>query len=48
MELKCLHPKEHGRPCLLGGALDTKLQIYLKWISEEGGSVSSRNVKAAA
>ena len=40
----------NSNTCLLGDALDAKLlnQIYLKRIREEGGSVSSRIVKAAA
>ena len=47
VEIKHLCPKKHGRPCLLGDALDAKLQTCLKQIHEEGGSVSSRIVKAA-
>ena len=48
VEIKHLCPKKCGRPCLLGDALDVKLQKYLKWICEEGGSVSSRIVRPAA
>ena len=48
VEIQHLCPKKRGQPCLLRDALDVKLQKYLQWIREEGGSVLSRIVKAAA
>ena len=48
VEIKHLCPKKCGRPCLLGDALDVKLQKYFKQIHEVGGSVSSRIVRTAA
>ena len=39
---------KHGRPVLLGYALDIKLQQYIIKVREGGGVVSSRIVMAAA
>ena len=50
VEINHLCPKKCGRSCPLGDALaiNVKLQKYLTQIHEEGGSVSSRIVRAAA
>ena len=47
-DVRLLPERKHGRPVLLGEALDTKVQCYLKRVRERGGAVSARIALAAA
>ena len=46
-DITILPLKKHGRPLLLGEALDTKVQVYLQRFREAGGSVTDRIAVAA-
>lgn len=48
IDIDILPKAKRGRPCLLGTELENKLQMYLKKIREQGGTVSSTVVMGAA
>ena len=47
-EIECLRERKRGRPLLLGGVIDSKVEAYVKKVREGGGTISARVVMAAA
>ena len=43
-----LPPKKQDRKVMLGSEVDEKVQVYVRCVSEGGGSISSRLVIAGA
>ena len=47
-ELQSFPPKKRGKPLLLGGRVDKAVQLYILKFREQGGTVNSAIVQAAA